>query len=169
LSGIEMQRSKSMEEAFKNIAEVRGQTLSAKDANELAASVGIGLIEACGILTSNIKIKGGESPTETKITTETKKNEPTCHLKNLYAVGKQISSYTRDAGKNFTNRLVNFGNAVTSKLSGAFGNVKNSAVKAGNTVISGLVGSGILTGTVGGRSEEHTSELQSRENLVCRH
>lgn len=147
LSGIEMQRSKSMEEAFKNIAEVRGQTLSAKDANELAASVGIGLIEACGILTSNTKIKGGESPTETKKETE---KTPTCDIKNLYAVGKQISSYVKDARGNLKNRLVNFGNAVTSKLSGAFDNVKSGAVKAGNTVISGLVGSGILTGTVGG-------------------
>src|SRR5690606_40917010 len=26
----------------------------------------------------------------------------------------------------------------------------------------------VLAGTGGGRSEEHTSELQSRENLVCR-
>lgn len=147
LSGIEMQRSKSMEEAFKNIAEVRGQTLSAKDANELAASVGIGLIEACGILTSNTKIKGGESSTETKKETE---KTPTCAIENLYAVGKQISSYVKDARGNLKNRLVNFGNAVTSKLSGAFDNVKSGAVKAGNTVISGLVGSGILTGTVGG-------------------
>lgn len=146
LSGIEMQRSKSMEEAFKNIAEVRGQTLDAKDVNELAASVGTGLIEACGILTSNIKNKGGESPTETTKKTE----DPKCPVDNLYAFGKQISSYAKDAGGNFKDNLLKFGNAVTSKLTGAFGSVKNSAVKAGNTVISGLVGSGILTGTVGG-------------------
>src|SRR5690606_30304042 len=35
-------------------------------------------------------------------------------------------------------------------------------------VILGLVATPKSTSTTGGRSEEHTSELQSRENLVCR-
>src|SRR5690606_41730375 len=34
--------------------------------------------------------------------------------------------------------------------------------------LSKIIGGGLPLGAYGGRSEEHTSELQSRENLVCR-
>src|SRR2546427_7908921 len=53
----------------------------------------------------------------------------------------------------------------------AAGIARGAAVIAGLTVLSrilGLVRTLVFSQRVGARSEEHTSELQSQSNLVCR-
>src|SRR5690606_39349317 len=51
---------------------------------------------------------------------------------------------------------------------GSFSFVSRETALLGNNVLLTVASASVLLGTLYPRSEEHTSELQSRENLVCR-
>src|SRR3712207_6995020 len=66
-----------------------------------------------------------------------------------------------------TNPLVRSGTAKNEQLVGESGDDKLYGL-GGNDVLFGQIGNDTLIGGTGNRSEEHTSELQSRQYLVCR-
>src|SRR3712207_9330838 len=61
-----------------------------------------------------------------------------------------------------TERIYSFATALVGWLKGGLGHVN----VVGSVIFAGM--SGTAVADAGGRSEEHTSELQSRQYLVCR-
>src|SRR6266511_5917236 len=74
--------------------------------------------------------------------------------------------FQRTAGTTFLGAL-SFDNGATLKFSTAPLYTEVAAYTTGSTIIGFLIAFGFLFWSYA-RSEEHTSELQSRENLVCR-